>query len=93
MSLDRVATNGNNQEMPFIRNTQPDPTRPWWTSSEVAAYLDEPVEAVWRWAREGNGPIEPLRLGGRSIRWPTAKLLRALGIPLDDESSSEMEAS
>lgn len=63
----------------------PDPaTRPWLTSAEVADLLGEPVSSVWRMARTGSAPVEPLRIGGRAIRWPTAPLLRALGIEVGD---------
>lgn len=64
-----------------LRALVDDPSsRPWLTSHEVAEFLGESVDTVWRWARSGTGPVKPLRLGERQIRWPTMALLRAVGL-------------
>lgn len=48
--------------------------------TETAAdLLGISADTLWRLAREGEAPIEPLRLG-RALRWPTARLLDLLGL-------------
>lgn len=48
------------------------------TTAEAAELLRVRPDLLWKLAREGRAPVEPLRLG-RSLRWPTARLLAALG--------------
>jgi hypothetical protein len=65
--------------------TPPDPrARPWLTTAEVAELTREPISAWWRMAREGTAPVAPLRVGKRALRWPTHRLLDALGLVQSD---------
>lgn len=48
-------------------------------TEQAAELLDCSPDTLWKLAREGTAPIEPLRLG-RALRWPTAPLLALLGI-------------
>lgn len=58
----------------------PDPReRPTLSSSEAAGMFDVSTETLLRLARKGEAPVEPLRLG-RALRWPTARILEALGL-------------
>jgi predicted DNA-binding transcriptional regulator AlpA len=41
------------------------------------------ADHLWRLAREGRAPVEPLRLG-RALRWPRDAVLRTLAIERDD---------
>jgi predicted DNA-binding transcriptional regulator AlpA len=52
------------------------------TSKEAAELLGVSIDHLWSMAREGNAPVEPLKLG-RSYRWPTARLLALLGLGPD----------
>jgi predicted DNA-binding transcriptional regulator AlpA len=40
---------------------------------------------LYNLVRSGEAPIEPLRLG-RTIRWPTARVLDLLGLDTEDPS-------
>lgn len=58
----------------------PDPAeRPTLTTIETAELFDVNAETLLRLARRGEAPVEPLRLG-RALRWPTARVLEALGL-------------
>lgn len=46
---------------------------------EVAELLGVGVDHLYRLVRDGRCPIAPVRLG-RRLRWPTATVLRELGI-------------
>lgn len=64
----------------------PDATRkPTMTTAEVAPLFAVCEETLLRLARKGEAPIEPLRLG-RAIRWPTARVLEALGLEASPSS-------
>lgn len=52
---------------------------PTLSTEEVAGMFGCGVDHLWRLAREGSAPVEPLRLG-RKLRWPTAKVLASLGL-------------
>lgn len=47
-------------------------------TEQAAELLDISPDTLWRLAREGTAPVEPLRLG-RALRWPTRRILELLG--------------
>ncbi len=49
------------------------------TTAEAASLLGVSVDHLWALARQGDAPVEPLRLG-RVYRWPTARLLALAGL-------------
>ena len=58
----------------------PDPQlRPTITTEEAAKILGVGKWLLYDLARQGRAPVTPLRLG-RTLRWPTARLLAALGV-------------
>lgn len=57
-------------------------------TAQAADLLGCSRDHLWKLAREGTAPIEPLRLGS-SLRWPTARLAAVLGISLDLEEHHE----
>lgn len=54
---------------------------PTLTTDELADLLGVSTDHLYKLVREGQAPVEPLRLG-RALRWPTAKVVALLG--LDD---------
>lgn len=54
-------------------------TKPSLTTDELAYYLDRKPQTLRGWACLENGPIRPLRIGGR-LAWPVADLRRLLGV-------------
>lgn len=52
---------------------------PTLSTHQAAELLGVGVDHLWRLAREGTAPVEPLRLG-RALRWPTPPLLHLLGL-------------
>lgn len=55
---------------------------PTLDTSAAAELFGVSTDHLWALAREGRAPVEPLRLG-RTLRWPTAKVLAVLGIEPD----------
>lgn len=53
---------------------------PALSTDEAARLLGVTREHLWKCAREGTAPVPFLRLGKRQLRWPTAPILRVLGI-------------
>lgn len=54
---------------------------PTLTTEQAAEMLGVSKDHLWKLAREGTAPVEPLRLGA-SLRWPTARLADLLGLDL-----------
>lgn len=59
---------------------------PTLTTEQAAPIFGCGVDHLWKLARDGKAPVEPLRLGNK-IMWPTARVLAAIG--LDPETPSE----
>ena len=58
---------------------------PTLDTPRAAELLGVSIDHLWKMGREGTAPVVPLRLG-RAYRWPTAPLLRAIGLdPERDE--------
>lgn len=53
---------------------------PTLTTYEAAEMLGTTPGTLWRLAREGSAPVQPLRLGTRMLRWPTRPILELLGL-------------
>jgi predicted DNA-binding transcriptional regulator AlpA len=49
------------------------------STEEAAGLFGCTVHTLWKLARAGTAPVEPLRLG-RAVRWPTLAVLHSLGI-------------
>lgn len=49
------------------------------TTKATAGIYGVSVDTLWKLAREGKAPVEPIRLG-RKLVWPTALVLRSLGL-------------
>jgi predicted DNA-binding transcriptional regulator AlpA len=58
------------------------------TTEQAAAVYGVGVDHLWKLAREGDAPIEPLHLG-RKIVWPTAKVLASLGLDLPTQGDAD----
>jgi hypothetical protein len=54
-------------------------TKPTVGTPAAAYYLDRSGQRLREWACYGNGPITPLRIGGR-LAWRVADLKRLLGV-------------
>jgi predicted DNA-binding transcriptional regulator AlpA len=48
-------------------------------TEQAAALYGVSRDHLWKLAREGRAPVEPLRLG-RALRWPRALVLASLGL-------------
>ena len=46
---------------------------------EAAHHLNRSPQTLRIWACKGDGPIQPLRVGGR-LAWPTEAIRRLLGV-------------
>jgi hypothetical protein len=46
---------------------------------EAAHHLHHTPQTLRLWATRGDGPIQPLRVGGR-LAWPVADIKRVLGV-------------
>jgi len=57
-------------------------------TEQAAALYSVSRDHLWRLAREGRAPIEPLRLG-RALRWPRALVLASLGLELRGDVDAE----
>lgn len=44
---------------------------------EAAYHLNRKIQTLHTWASKENGPIRPLRIGGR-LAWPVAEIKRVL---------------
>lgn len=53
----------------------PDPDDPWWTTSDVAAYLGVRVATVSSWRIRRQMP-QPTQTVGRTHMWPPALIIR-----------------
>jgi hypothetical protein len=58
---------------------------PTLTAAETAELFGVHVESLRALVRQGKAPVAPLRLG-RALRFPTARVLAALGIEREDGS-------
>jgi predicted DNA-binding transcriptional regulator AlpA len=67
---------------------------PTLDTAQAAKWLGCSSDLLWDLARTGQAPVEPLRLGARRLRWPTARLLEVLGIeqPTQRADVTELEA-
>lgn len=54
-------------------------TRPLVTTAEAAHYLLRHEQTLRKWACFEDGPIRPVRVGGR-LGWPVAEIRRLLGV-------------
>jgi hypothetical protein len=54
-------------------------TKPNVSTTKAAYYLDRKPDTLQRWAKNGNGPIKPLRINNR-LAWPVDQLKRLLGV-------------
>lgn len=63
---------------------------PTLNTDEAAQLLGVSRDTLWRLAREGTAPVEPLRLGS-ALRWPTARLADLLGIPTAPAAPDQTE--
>ena len=52
---------------------------PTLDTAQASRLLGVSKDLLWRLAREGTAPVEPLRLGS-TLRWPTARLAAVLGV-------------
>lgn len=52
---------------------------PTLNTAEAAEVYGCSVDHLWALVRSGNAPVEPLHLG-RKLVWPTAVVLRSLGL-------------
>lgn len=73
-AAEQVYTEPGSKFVPLDRETRPA------LDTEAAAYhlLLKP-QTLRRWACYENGPIRPLRVGGRLL-WPTAEIRKLLGV-------------
>jgi len=60
---------------------------PTLTTDQAAAVWGVGVDHLWALARSGQAPVEPLRLG-RKLVWPTASVLRSIGLDLEHENAT-----
>jgi hypothetical protein len=59
------------------------------TTEEAAEVYGCSPDHLWGLARAGTAPVEPLRLG-RALRWPTAAVLRSVGLdPRNEDGADE----
>ncbi len=52
---------------------------PTLLTAQAAEVWGVGVDHLWKLAREGGAPVEPLRLG-HALRWPTVAVLRSVGV-------------
>jgi hypothetical protein len=52
---------------------------PTLSTEKAAELFGVGVDHLWKLARTGQAPVAPLRLG-HALRWPTAAVLRCLGV-------------
>jgi len=58
-------------------------TRSVLTTEEAAAHLNRRPQTLRKWAMNGEGPIQPIKVGrrlGRRLGWPVAGLRKLLGV-------------
>ncbi len=55
---------------------------PTLRAEEAAEAFDVSTWSLYEAVKRGDAPVMPLRIG-RSLRWPTASVLRAIGIEPD----------
>ena len=67
----RVAPS-DSQELP--------PLKPglWLTTKEAAGYLRMKPQTLHKWSSSGDGPITPVKVGNRPLRWPSTDILRIM---------------
>jgi predicted DNA-binding transcriptional regulator AlpA len=58
---------------------------PTLTTEQAAEIYGCGIDHLWKLAREGAAPVEPLRLG-RSLRWPTVAVLSSIGLDPEAEA-------
>jgi hypothetical protein len=56
-----------------------DERRPTVSTATAAYYLNRRPQTLRCWATYENGPLQPLRVGGR-LAWPTAEIRALLGV-------------
>lgn len=66
---------------------------PALTTEQAAELFGCSPDLLWKCAREHTAPVEPLRIGTRTLRWPTAKLLAALGLEQEEAPACTADAS
>nr|WP_291939250.1 helix-turn-helix domain-containing protein [Limnohabitans sp.] len=54
-------------------------TKPTLTTGEAAHYLNRQAQTLRTWSCREDGPIRPVRIGGR-LAWPVADIRRLLGV-------------
>ena len=54
-------------------------TRTHLPTDEAAYHLNRQVQTLRIWACKENGPLRPVRIGGR-LAWPVAEIKRVLGV-------------
>jgi predicted DNA-binding transcriptional regulator AlpA len=58
---------------------------PTLTAEQIGEIFGLSTYSVYSGARKGDLPVAPIRVGGRLLRWPTASVLRVLGLVDDRE--------
>lgn len=53
-------------------------TRSVLTTEEAAAHLNRQPQTLRKWAMNGEGPIQPIKVG-RRLGWPVAGLRKLVG--------------
>jgi predicted DNA-binding transcriptional regulator AlpA len=56
---------------------------PTLTADQIGEILGLSTYSVYSGAKRGNLPVQPIRVGGRLLRWPTATVLAVLGLADD----------
>jgi predicted DNA-binding transcriptional regulator AlpA len=65
---------------------------PTLNTEQAADLFGVGVDHLWKLAREGRAPVEPLRLG-RALRWSTAACLRSVGIEFERDDAEPATGS
>lgn len=60
---------------------------PTLSTEQAAEVFGVSVDHLWGLVRIGAAPVEPLKLGKR-LRWPTARVLAAVGLDVGDSAES-----
>ena len=61
-------------------------------TKEAARHLRREPQTLRSWASKGNGPIKPIRIGGRLL-WRTNDIRRVLGVVLEPKHSIGVEGN
>jgi len=71
----KILNSSNQQIYPPLESV----TRPVLDTATVAYYLNRKQQTLRRWATYQDGPLNPIRVGGR-LAWKTSDLRRVLGV-------------